>query len=179
MGETMRILAVLVALLFASFPAGAQTWSTYTSEAGRYRVDMPGTPKLSAPLVEGQDGISLTNNQVWVAVGNVAYYTSYGDLPPSQIAGMTAAKTLEQVRDGPVDGDGGGHVGRKLLRDQPITIAGYPGREYVIALTTNYTLVVHSTLVGRRVYQVIYSAPGQTEPTSPDVRRFLDSFTPL
>ena len=47
----MRILSLLVVLLAVSVGAPpvawAQTWATYTSEAGRFRVDMPGKPEES------------------------------------------------------------------------------------------------------------------------------------
>jgi len=76
---------------------------------------------------------------------------------------------LEQMRDSPAKG----HV---LVSDEPITINGNPGREYVIVRADNYTFVVRTTLVGHRFYQLIFKARGLVEPDSPDVKRFLDSF---
>jgi hypothetical protein len=78
---------------------------------------------------------------------------------------------------------------QKLIRGTPIIIAGHPGHEVVfirpggdqggkalIYTDDDHTIVHCSTLVGSRLYQLTCSAPGDTEPASPDVRRFLDSF---
>jgi hypothetical protein len=169
----MRILSSLLALLLVNVDlpatAWAQTWTTYKSEAGRYRIDMPGTPRLSAPLITLEDGSTVPNNQAAVDAGPIGYVVTYIDYPGNSLPDQAASRILRRARDGSANG-------HRLLRDKPITIAGNPGREYVIARTTNFTLVVRSTLVDNRLYQMIYAAPGQTEPTSPDVQRFLDSF---
>ena len=165
----MRSLYFLIALMLASFSAEAQTWTTYTSEAGRFQIDMPGTPKVSTALANLKDGSTPPVTVAAVEVGGAIYVASYGDYPAKSFDGVVAARTLEQVRDGTARG-------HTLLRDKPIMVAGHPGREYVIARTSNYTFVIRSTLVGLRLYQLIYAAAGRTEPASPGVKRFLDSF---
>jgi len=99
-----------------------------------------------------------------------SFFVNYADYPARLIDGMTEGQVLEKMRDRSANGN-------TLLRDKPIAIAGHPGREYVIAKTDgNYTVVIRSTLVGHRLYQVVCATPGKIEPTSPDVKRFLDSF---
>jgi hypothetical protein len=164
----MRILSLLVALLTVSFGAAAQTWTTYTSVAGHFQIDMPGMPQLSATPVKIMDGNTVVNYWGRLVVGPVAYYVSYGDYP-ARWFGLIGPEALEQVRDGSARG-------RTLVRDQPMTVAGGPGREYVVATSDRTISVVRSTLLGTRLYQVVYATMGQIEPTTPDVRRFLDSF---
>jgi hypothetical protein len=163
----MRILSLLVVLLLAGFGAQAQTWATYESEAGRFRVDMPGKPDVS--LQTSPNGNTQTAAMVLTA--STAYLVMFGDSPPDTRSLLPPAELLEKIRDAQAHG-------QTLLRDQPITIAGNPGREYVIVRTDNMIHAVRATIVGKRLYQVIYAAEGQTEPTSPDMRRFLDSFVP-
>jgi hypothetical protein len=167
----MRILSLLIALLVAGTGAPglarAQIWAMYESEAGRFRVDMPGKP------TESQQTSPKGNTQTaaMLLTKSAVYVVMFGDAPPNTHSALPEAEVLEKIRDGMAQG-------HKLLRDKPITIAGHPGREFVIARTDNTIHVTRETIVGRRLYQMFYGVEGQTEPTSPDVRRFLDSFVP-
>jgi hypothetical protein len=169
----MRILSLLVVLLVANVgaPAWAQTWTTYTSEGGRYRVELPQQPQLSTANAHLQDGSTPPVYLATATAGPATCIVSYSDFPAHYLDGVPPERTLEQIRGVPTDD-------HKLLRDQPIIIAGHPGREYVVVLKNSRTLVFRTTLVGPRLYQLVYGVAGQIDPTSPDVRRFLDSFTP-
>jgi hypothetical protein len=155
-------------LLAASFGAQAQTWSTYQSEPGRFQVEMPGTPELSSKPI-AINGTDIPLYMVTVDLGSVSYLVSYIDYPSSVFANLSKEQALLNVRDGSAKG-------HNLLRDKEITIAGYPAREYAIARNDNTIVVLRSTIVGVRLYQFVYAVGGQTEPTSPDARRFLNSF---
>jgi hypothetical protein len=165
----MRILSLLVVLLLASVGAPvsgwAQTWTTYTSEAGHFRVDMPGKPKVSSSTIKsGAPQVQAIAE--WV---RAVYSVAYVDYPDS-ILRLPPGKVLEMARDGVA-------ARHTLLRDKVITIGFNPGREFVfVAQANNLINVARTTIVGRRVYLVMYSIPGQVEPTTPDVLRFLDSF---
>jgi hypothetical protein len=165
----MRLLSLLVVLLLASAgapaPVRAQTWTTYTSEAGRFRVDMPGKPKVSSgTITSGAPQVQAIAQ--WV---RAAYSVTYVDYPAS-ILRLPPAKVLEMARDGVA-------ARHTLIRDKVITIGFNPGREFVVvARADNAIHVARTTIVDRRVYLVMYTIPGQVEPTTPDVLRFLDSF---
>jgi hypothetical protein len=163
----MRILSLLVVLLLAGVGAQAETWATYESEAGRFRVDMPGTPEESQQTSPMGNPLSVA----MLVTTSAAYMVMFADPPPNTRSALPEAEVLEKIRDAHAQG-------HTLLRDRPITIAGNPGREYVIARTEGLVHVVRVTTVRRRLYQLFYETEGQTEPTSPDVRRFLDSFVP-
>jgi hypothetical protein len=168
----MRILSLLVTLLSVNFRAEAQTWITYQSEAGRYRVDMPGEPRMSVRPSKATDGGTIQNTEVAAVNSRGTYIVSYSDLQPARTLDDTAvAQVLELIRDGFAKG-------HTVLSDWPITIAGHPGREFVTDWPAHATTVERITLVGNRLYQVIYSTVEHVESSSPDARRFLDSFTP-
>jgi hypothetical protein len=163
----MRILSFLLVLLVTGFGAQAETWTTYESAAGLFRVDMPGKPEESQQTTPMGNSLSVA----MLVTTSAAYSVMFADPPPNTRSALPEAEVLEKIRDAQAQG-------HKLLRDKPITIAGNPGREYVIARTDNLVHVVRVTTVRRRLYQVFYETEGQTEPTSPDVRRFLGSFVP-
>jgi hypothetical protein len=165
----MRSLSVLIALLAlgvgAPLHAWAQTWLTYESEAGHFRVDMPGKPEVSQPTSKNGN----TQTAAMVLTTSAAYLVTFADAPAGSHGVLPPAELIEKIRDAQAQG-------HKLLRDKQIAIAGNPGREYVIARTDKQVQVVRTTIVSKRLYQVLYAAEGQTEPTSPDVQRFFDSF---
>jgi hypothetical protein len=157
---------LLVVLLLAGADARAETWLTYKSDAGRFRIDMPGRPTVAPQTTKG----GHTQTVATVTSGLAAYMVSFVDSPVGSLGRKSAAQLLEGVA-------GAAAQGGMLLRDKPIALAGYPGREYVIARNSDTSVtVIRVTLVGNRLYQMAYSIGAETEPTSPDVLHFLNSF---
>jgi hypothetical protein len=165
----MRRRVVLIALLAlnvgAPAHAWAQTWMTYESEAGHFRIDMPGKPDVSRPTSEKGN----TQTAAMLLTKSEAYVVMFSDAHPNTQSVLPPAEMLEKIQDAQAQG-------HKLLRGKPIAIAGNPGREYVIVRTDNQVQVVRTTIAGGRLYQLFYGVEGQIEPTSPDMRRFFGSF---
>ena len=159
----------LVLALAATAGAAAQSWSEYRSAEGRYRIEMPGTPELETEPVEMLDR-EVPMMQAIVGREEATYLAAYMDFPAEVIGSLPPAKVLENARDGAAEGF-------KLLSDKALTVAGSPGREYVIEQDKGVVLVMRIALVGPRLYQmvVVTIAPGGTA-DRPDTRRFLDSF---
>src|SRR5580698_3635432 len=111
---SMRILSLLVVLLLASVGAEAQTWTTYTSEAGHYRIDMPGVAQeITLPPLKLSDGVhTITGYSAEVLTESGHYIVAYSDLPAGNVP---AAKLLEITRDN------NARSGR-LVRDKQITV---------------------------------------------------------
>jgi hypothetical protein len=164
-----RIKALILSalLLLGCNAALAQTWSEYRSAAGRYRVEMPGTPELSSdPIKVGDAQVPLY--EATLDLNAVAYIVSYIDYPSAVLANATPDQALLAARDGAAKP-------HKLLADKAIMLGDSPGREYAIARTDGVVLLVRSVLSGTRLYQALYAEPGQDYPSSPNARRFLDS----
>jgi hypothetical protein len=160
------ILGALVLLLGCN-TALAQAWSEYRSEAGRYRIEMPGTPELSSvPIKVGDAQIPMY--RAMVDLKTMTYLVTYIDYPSSLFTNMTLSQALEKARDGSAKG-------HDLLTDKAITLGSNPGREYSIARKDGFAVLMRTVMSGTRLYQAVYVEPGQTTPSSPNVRRFLDS----
>ena len=108
--------------------------------------------------------------QASVEQGEVAYLVTYIDYPASLFANMTLGEMLVKGRDGAAKG-------HTLLTDKEIKLGSNPAREYAVARTTGFVVLVRSVMSGRRLYQAIFAEPGKSYPSSPDARRFLDSLT--
>lgn len=169
----MRILSLLFVLLLASVGAQAQdsAWSEYRSPEGRYRVEMPGTPKIERVSINLNSGGTAPMIQAIVEVSDAAYLAAYTDYAPGTFGKQTPQQTLLNVRDGSV-------AKHKLSSDRAITVAGFPGREYLIEQADGAILLTRSVLVGNRLYQIIFAySSGAQQP--PGARRFVDSFNVL
>jgi hypothetical protein len=146
---------------------GAAAWVPYAPADERYRIDMPADPKVSSETLA--NGVLQTKaSVVWIAA---SYAVTTADYPDAPFDASMAAKLLADARDAAASG-------HELVRDQPITVAGTPGREYTIAQGDGMTTVTRSAFVGTRLYQVTYGTRDRTEPAPPDMRRFFDSFVP-
>jgi hypothetical protein len=151
--------------------AQAQIWTEFEPEGGRYRVLMPGTPQLSTAPISLGDGSAVQMYQAVVDAGEVAYLSTHVDYPATMIRQSSGETLLNNVRDGSAKG-------HTLVREKRLTIAGHPGREYMITQATGIVLVTRSFLVDNRLYQIIVAGRSGVE-QDPDTAKFLESFTLL
>lgn len=169
-GLRVWLLGLALALV-ALGSAQAQIWSEYRPEGGRYRVLMPGTPEVSTQPIALPDGRSVTMYQAAIETSSAAYLGTHVDYPADLVRRASPDTLLDNVRNG-------SSRGHTLKGEQRLTIAGNPGREYVIARTNGVILVTRSFLVGNRLYQIIVAGrPGVEQ--APETRRFLESFALL
>jgi hypothetical protein len=161
-------LGLLLALV-ASTGADAQTWSEYRSEAGRYRVLMPGAPSLSTQPVTMPDGRTVELLQAGFETPAAAFLATYVDYPADVVRGQAPDAFLKTARDGSAKG-------HKLRSDRGVKVGGYAAREYVILRANGIVIITRSVLVGSRLYQIIV-ARNEGDDKHPDTRKFLDSFT--
>lgn len=169
-GLSAWLLGLALALV-ALNGAQAQIWSEYRPEGGRYRVLMPGTPQLSDQDIALPDGRKVKMYQAAIETSNAAYLGTHVDYPADLVSKASPDTLLDNVRNG-------SSRGHTLRSEQRLTIAGNPGREYVIARANGVVLVTRSFLVGNRLYQIIVAGrPGVEQ--APETRRFLDSFALL
>src|SRR5215470_17146630 len=95
-----------VILSFLSLLAGAavaQSWTAFSPEGGRYRVDMPGAPTVgTAPI--SWAGETLTMNEATVRLRSAVYLASYVDYPERVAMAASADVMLDKVRSGMTSG---------------------------------------------------------------------------
>ena len=163
----VRVLCVAVAglALVANFvpPVSAQQW-TEVKEDG-FKVEMPGPPERSMQEItvngtgEVVDQIELT-----VTLGVTEYFfsrTPYRKMP----ADLTPAQMLLNSRDGRPG---------QLLADRPLTVSGYPARDYVHE-EDGWILATRAVYAGDTLYQLMVVGRAGVQ-TAPATRRFFESF---
>jgi FimV-like protein len=168
---TIFILGIALFLLRDQLSSDAG-WREFAPEEGRFSILVPRTPRKTTETTETQIGTIDTHIFV-VTHGDFTYIMVYNDFPQRLINSSDSRAMLNGARDGAVESLGG-----RLLSENSISINGFPGRELKVKVSEGpYTSVaqVRIYLVRNRLYQIYAIAP-EARASSPDVKKFLDSF---
>jgi hypothetical protein len=155
--------------LLLSGAAVAQSWTAFSPEGGRYRVDMPGAPGVSTAPIPVGAGQMVPMTEAEVRLGNVAYLASHVDYPERIARGASAELMLDRVRDG-------SSAGNTLRAEKKLTLGRFPGREYVVVQANGTNTALRTYWVRGRLYQLMVTGGAGIE-AQPDTRRFFDSFS--
>jgi hypothetical protein len=150
---------------------GEAAWKAFTSEAGRFSVLLPRTPRQTTQTVD--TGVGAVDEHAFTVMhGSITYLVSYGDYPQNVLARNPQA-ALDAFGDGAVASMEG-----KLLSERAISTNGHLGRELEIRLADDSGAAIvrlRIYVVGNRLYTVYTLAP-EERASSPNVEKFLDSF---
>jgi hypothetical protein len=167
MNRRFGMWCVGLCLLFAG-PAVAQSWTSVNPDGSRYRVEMPGTPKVrTAPIPVGP-GQTVPMTEAEVRLGPVGYVASWVDYPERISRAASAELMLDRVRDG-------SSAGNTLRGEKKLTLGRFPGREYVVVQANGTNAAMRTYWVRGRLYQLMVTGGAYIE-AQPDTRRFFDSF---
>jgi len=155
------------ALLFAG-TALAQGWTAYSPDGGRYRVDMPGAPKVDTAPIPVGPGQTVPMTEAVVRLPTAVYLASYVDYPDRIARAVSTDLLLDRVRDG-------SSAGHTLRGEKKLTIGRFPGREYVVVQDNGTNTATRTYWVRGRLYQLTVTGGAGIE-TQSDTRRFLESF---
>lgn len=149
--------------------ASAQTWAEYKPDGGRFRVEMPGRPKMATVSVPTGGGTSQPMTEATVVTpSRVAYVASYVDYPTSVTKGAAAERILDLVRNGSA-------AGNTYRNEKKLQLGRSEGREYVVVQPNGNVAVTRIYWVRGRLYQLVVDGRAGVE-GQPDTRRFLESF---
>jgi hypothetical protein len=162
-----RFIAGFGATLALAGSAGAQAWTSFSPEGGRYRVDMPGTPAVDTQPIKGP-GQTITMTDAKVELPGAAYAVSFVDYPDRIALAASSDVMLDKVRDGMA-------AGNTLRGEKKLTLGRAQGREFTLAQASGVTAAVRIYWQRNRLYQLsVTGRPGIEN--QPDTRRFFDSF---
>ena len=93
----MRVTALLFAsVFFACAPAFAQDWDQFTFKDDGFKVDFPGTPKVTDTTWKSQMDYILPGKVYSVEKGKERYSVTVIDYRPIEQQGIERAKTCEE-----------------------------------------------------------------------------------
>ena len=167
MNRRFGMWCVGICLLFAG-AALAQGWTSISPDGGRYRVDMPGAPKVSTAPIPVGPGQTVSMTEAEVRLGPVGYVASWVDYPERISRAASAELMLDRVRDG-------SSAGSTLRSEKKLTLGRFPGREYVVVQANGTNTAMRTYWVRGRLYQLMVTGGAGIE-ARPDTRRFFDLF---
>jgi len=164
---------ILAAALIFGGPAGAQLqmaqpWHEYKPEGGRFRVDMPGLPKVTIVPVPIGGGGNVPMAEATAVAGRVAYIASYVDYPASVTKGAAADVILTQVRNGSA-------AGNAVRDEKKLQLGRAEGREYAVVQANGNVAVTRVYWSRGRLFQLVVDGRAGVE-KQPETRKFLESF---
>lgn len=154
-------------LLMVAGTAAAQSWTAFSPEGGRYRIDMPASPRVSTTPISSANGTVSMTEAVLQTPGAV-YVVSHVDYPERVAAAHSSDVLLDRARDGMVGG-------RTIRGEQRLTLGRTPGREFVIIEKNDNVNAVRIYWARNRLYTLMATGRPGIE-SQPDTRRFFDSF---
>jgi hypothetical protein len=165
--------SIAIALLFSGAASAqlqvAQPWVEFKPDGGRYRVEMPGLPKIAIVQVPTGGGASVPMEEATAVVRRVSYIASYVDYPASVTKGAAADVILNQVRKGAATGN--------TVRDEKkLQLGRSEGREYTVVQSNGNVAVTRIYWVRGRLYQLVVDGAASVE-KAPETRKFLESFS--
>jgi WD40 repeat protein len=180
-------------------PADAMKWQVFTSAAGRFRVQMPGTPVLAdapagpfgpppgfppgmmppgmaAPGI-GPPGPGFgppITHRFELTLGDTVFSVHYQDLPEAALEQMPIDPGLDQVRQQVLSSNRG-----LLVSEERAEIRGQPGRYWVIEIPGKGYLLQKTYVVrlgsGHRLFALVLRGP-KAQPSSQVSDKFFASF---
>jgi hypothetical protein len=142
-------------------------WTTFTSQADGFSVDMPGEPQASTQSTDSPLG-DITFYFYQVTDGPAQYAAAYCDYPV-ETADLDADMILQNAIQAAAQGF-------EVANMQAIDVQGNPGIEGEINPPGTYVWF-RGMMVENRLYQLIVSTPeARKEFYNGDARRFIESF---
>src|SRR6266487_1741324 len=147
--------------------ASSDGWTTFTSEADGFSVDMPVNPQASTRTADSPLG-ELTFYFFQLTDGNAQYAVAYTDYPvPAE------ELNAEQVLSDAIQG---GVQGAEVQNMQTVEVQGNTGIEGEINAQGVTHIWYRAILVENRLYQLIVSSPeADKDQFTNEARRFIDS----
>lgn len=172
----MRASLISIALVASVSLGGCakREWRVFTSDAGGFKVLMPGTPKPQTQSVNTAAG-TIDVTMYIVEVDHGAYAVGFSDFPQEMVAQADPQAVLEGAMNGSASNMGG-----SVTSSRDITLGAISGKEFTAAVRINeaddaaYKGRVY--LAGNRLYQVFMCGlKGRT--SAKEIDHFLRSFT--
>lgn len=145
-------------------------WQQHSSEPGGFAVEFPTEPRpdVSAPGIKANADTKVLGAKFW-GRGDV-YAVGYHEVPPPGHRLADDPYLAVQVKL--IESNSGV---RRILRNEPITVTGFPAREVEFLATNGGIYVLRLVITDTRAYRLV--AGGKSvQSGDANVRYFLDSF---
>jgi len=176
MATKPKLLFALALLVTAagSSALAADDWKDFSSPEGRFSVDFPGTPQQAKQPMQTKVGTLVARIAMLSSSNNLFYGVLYLDYPKATLEKYSADDLLEGSRESAVKRVKGG----RLVGEEKISLAGNPGRQFIVEAPGDVRMTVRVYLVNNRLYWLIASVKSSDKGSEKeaDPTHFFDSF---
>lgn len=151
-----------------TIPSTTAQEERFVSQAGRFSVAFPGTPKKASERVPLTANDAIMLYEFSFESGNSSFVVMYNDYP-SQYVPSDPQLLLTRMRDTSLKS-----MKATLTSDEAVTLKGVPGRAWKSSDAAGIKYVEYVFLDDQRLYQVIASSVASD--SGADAEAFLDSF---
>jgi hypothetical protein len=147
-------------------PALAPSWQEYRSDAGGYRIEMPGKPAESTTDLPSAPGKKMYAATLSYGKGGMLAIAS----DVGENAAANGDKILDSGRDTALK-----NMGATISNERKETVGGYPARRFDYSSPNGYRGTIRFVLTNQHLYQLNAIGPaGFSE--SAEAKHFLNSF---
>jgi hypothetical protein len=172
-----RMFAWFCALIFIGYSGSvtAQQWLEYRPTGGGFRVEIPGTPRVSTQILQSKNG-PVNQTSATIDFDNQHFGASYTDLPdiPEGKFRNSDDAILDGARDGAIQGSNVPGVRATLRNERRLIVSGYPARDIVLDTDQNLVSVMRIILVKNRMFSANFVGSSGSE-TGSSARMSLSS----
>lgn len=143
--------------------------SAFTSDAGKFTINFPGTPTEETQSVPTEVGNIEMVTFMYEKSATEVYMVAYSDYPSALIELSNAKDLLGGAKDGAL-----GTYGATVSTEKDITIDGNPGM-FFKANSDSYYVTYEIYLVDNRLYQIVILKDGAYASES-DYNKFTKTF---
>jgi hypothetical protein len=146
-----------------------EQWRTHQSPQGGYSVEIPVEPKqnMAALGVKPEPGVHVEGGLLWKR--GECYVVTYVDRPA-----FSGQSDEELLRDMVREMQRGPEI-KRTVREVPITVSGYPGREVEFIGDDGGWYLARLVVTERRAF-IVLGGGRFVKADNPNIRRFVESF---
>lgn len=153
------------------FAMSGEKWRTYESPAGGYAVEIPVEPQKNLPIpgMKPDPNLKTEGGVLWKR--GESYIILHGDIPSRRLRAKDDDELLREA----VNSMSTAPEVRRVVRNEAITVSGFPGREVEYVATDGGSYFARVVIADRKLY-VLVGGGRFVRPGNANIRRFLDSF---
>lgn len=146
-------------------------WQTHHSAQGGFKVDLPATPRNNPRLrgVKPELNMKVVGTRLWSR--GEEYSVGYADIPPRN----QRARKDERLLDESVQEIESSPDCRRVVRNEPLTVSGFPARELEVVGKDGGTYMLRIVVADSR-YFIAIGGGRSVHAENANIRRFLNSF---
>lgn len=155
-------------------------WETYNSPEGKYKIMMPGTPKVEAkkiPTAVGELTMYIAMLEREEEDDNLVYMSAYSEYPADKISSAMSKEGVDRFFKGAAEG-GAKNMNGKIKSITESSYKGYPARiiQVDVSLGGENFLALQKMILVKNKFYMLQTFTFPEKPENENAKKFFESF---